>query len=486
MKKLSLSLILSLSYILTFAQDYQVAINKARFLIQEHQKQTQVPGIQVAVMVDGSIIWCESFGYSDLQNKIPVNDSTMFRIASVSKSVTSIALGKMIDLNEIDIDKDIHYYLPEFPKKTYQITARQLASSTAGIRHYTRDDPEYNSFDYPDIISSLERFKNDEILFEPGTDYHYSSYGWVLLSALMQEASGKSFFQLMEGYWQDLGMTYTSFDYPNKKLPNTSNFYIYDTKKNRKIAPVDNRSYIYAGGGYLSTAKDLVKMGSQIINNNYLTERTRNELLSSYELKNGSKTFYGLGWESGKSRAQTPIVYHSGNMPSARSHLAIYPEKNVIFAYIANTGDHIFFNEREAHNIAELFVNKNAIKPVNVDNEKRIIGEWDISTTSLRNSKSTGAIKLEKDEQGIITGSLTFKRSRKKETYPILVSEINDNQVHLIAVSPMFLDIFLTINGGSFEGKWLHDFDVKGVPEEDEYWKPRPIIGKRVTFSNKN
>jgi hypothetical protein len=162
-------------------------------------------------------------------------------------------------------------------------------------------------------------------------------------------------------------------------------------------------------------------------------------------------------------------------MNTARSHFIIYPEEDLVFAYLANTGDHVFFNDREAQNIAELFVEAKRYKNYTSDKTDALLGQWEISTTSLRDKKSKGTLQLSKNENGVIEGQIEFKRSRKTETYPIILADIDDNNAHLIAVSPMFIDIFLKFEENTFSGIWLHDFNVKGIPEEDEYWKPRTI-----------
>lgn len=464
----------------SFCQDYTKAIEQARFLINAHQNQTRIPGVQVAVSIGDSIIWSEGFGYSDLDTKAPVNSQTKFRIASVSKPSTSMALVRLVQEHKIDLDKQISHYLKDIPEVWREITPRQLASSTSGIRHYNSEDPEYNQVNYPDVTSALERFRNNPLLFEPGTAYQYSSYGWVLLSAVMEKASGQSFFEIMENTWSDLGMLDTTFDYPYQNSDNASKFYIYDKKEGRIEAPQENRSFMYAGGGYLSTTEDLVKAGRAILDKGYIDKEYIDELLSPQQLKNGSQTHYSLGWEVGTSRLHTPIVYHSGSMSTARSHLMIYPKEEVVVAYLSNTGDHVFFNAREAQNIAELFVEaKRSTEPKGI-NPEVLVGEWEISTTSLRGKKSDGILELSLDKNGIISGKIEFKRSRKTEPYPVVVTDIKNNQVHLVGVSPMFMDFYLNVDKGSFTGTWLHDFNVKGIPEDDEYWKPRVIEGKKL------
>lgn len=470
----------------SFAQDLSSNIKKAEFLIHHHQSQTNTPGVQVAVLMDGELVWSEAFGYADIENKKVLKTTTPMRVASVSKPMTSMALGKLVEDGVIDPDEDIRTYVPEFPNKGATITARQLAASTSGIRHYTVDDPAYNQVHYPSVIDAIAPFKSDPLLFEPGTDHRYSSYGWVLLSAAMEQAAGISFQELMQSTWTDLGMTHSYFDHPNYHPNTISSQYI--TKKpgllkrlfsknevTREMAPEEDRSYMYAGGGYLSTAEDLVNMGWKLISGEYLKATTVDLLFEDQKLENGTRTHYGLGWEVGQSRTGTPVLFHSGSMNSARSHLVIYPQKNLVFAILMNTGDHVFFNDREAQTIAELFLSDEEL----LQKAKPVTGEWNISTTSLRNKKSKGKMVLNMDQKETISGTITFTRSRKKKTFPIVLAGIQSNEYHLVGVSPMFIDLYVTLQGNNFSGTWFHDFNVKGVPESDPYWKRREIQGKK-------
>ncbi len=459
------------------AQAYDNAIKKAEYLVKAHRSLTQIPGCQIAVMVNGRLVWSQGFGYSDLAAQSKVSSKTKFRIASVSKPVTSMALGYLLDQRKIDINRDVRSYVPTFPKKSHTITPKHLASSTSGIRHYNTKDIQFNSKNYPTVLSALERFENDPLAFEPGTQYLYSSFGWVLLSAAMEKASETSFFELMQHTWDALGMENTSFDYPDRILTNKSKFYNYDKKQKRKPATDQNRSFMYAGGGYLSTAEDLVKMGKALIENTYLSKETKNLLINPQQLADGTSTAYGLGWETGSSRLNTKVVYHSGSLPTSVAHLIIYPDEEVVLAYLANTGDHVFFNAREAQTIAELFIKAKQIpnKDTNV-----LEGNWKIKTTSLRDKKSIGILELRLNTEGIVSGTIKFKRSNKIISCPIIVTNVDHTKVHCVGVSPMFIDFYLKVGDNQFTGEWLHDFNVKGIPEKDVYWKPRKIIGSKI------
>lgn len=469
------------------AQNLSVQIEKAKFLVQHHQTQANTPGIQVAVLKDGDLLWSEAFGFADIEQSISLQANTPMRVASVSKAMTSVVLGKLTEDGIIDLDEDIRTYVPEYPDKGATITARHLAASTSGVRHYTAKDPKHNRAHYPSVIDALALFENDPLLFEPGSDYHYSSYGWVLLSAAMERASGVPFQKLMQSNWADLGMNNTYFDHPDFHPEEISTQYIREKEgflrqlfsrnnTERIAAPKENRSFMYAGGGYLSTAEDLVKMGWKLISGEYLNDSTVEMLFKDQKLKNGASTHYGLGWEVGISRTGTPIVFHSGSMSSARGHLLIYPEENLIFAILMNTGDHVFFNDREALTIAEIFLNEE------MDSKKAssITGQWSITTTSLRDKRTKGEVSLSMDGNRTVKGTISFKRSRKKKSFPIILTNIENNEYHFVGISPMYFDLYANFEKNSFSGTWLHDFNVMGESEIDPYWKPRTIEGEKV------
>lgn len=490
MKKLLLLILFFILFVeIPKAQNLTAQIEKAEFLLKHHQEQTNTPGVQVAVLIDDKLVWSDAYGYADIEQPAALQTQTPMRVASVSKPMTSMVLGKLVEDGIIDLDEDIRTYLPEYPDKGATITARHLAASTSGIRHYSADDPEYNQVHYPSVIDALASFKNDPLLFNPGTEYHYSSYGWVLLSAAMERASGIAFQNLMQSHWSYLGMRNTHFDHPGFHPEKISSQYILKNpvflrrlfSKNdieRQTAPKEDRSYMYAGGGYLSTAEDLVNMGWKLISGKTLKDSTLQILFQDQELENGASTHYGLGWDVGMSRTGTPVVFHSGSMSSARSHLVIYPEKKLVFAIIMNTGDHVFFNDREAQTIAELFLNKEK----SINKASSITGQWDITTTSLRDKRTNGELTLSVDSTQTIKGTISFKHSRKKKTFPIILTGIDNNEYHFVGVSPMYFDLYATFDKDSFSGRWLHDFNVKGNPEIDSYWKPRAIEGERDSF----
>src|SRR5262249_9188836 len=150
------------------------------------------PGMSVAVAVNGKLVWAEGFGVADLEQCVPVTPQTKFRIGSTSKPLTSAAAALLFDEKRLDLDAPIQRYVPSFPDKGYPITTRQLLGHLAGIRHYTAADGDNENVEpYHSVAESLKRFSADPLIAPPGTKWHYSTYGYVLVSAVIEGASGQ-------------------------------------------------------------------------------------------------------------------------------------------------------------------------------------------------------------------------------------------------------------------------------------------------------
>src|SRR5215216_1904021 len=167
------------------AREYKDAIAQARPLVTNLMKSFGAPGMAVAVSVDGELVWSECYGYADVKRKIPVCPWTRFRIGSISKSLTATAVGLLYDQGRLDLDAPIQRYAPDFPDKGYTITTRQLAGHLAGIRHYTASE-HLSQKHYSSVGESLNIFKDDPLLFPPGTRFSYSSYGYDLIGAVIE------------------------------------------------------------------------------------------------------------------------------------------------------------------------------------------------------------------------------------------------------------------------------------------------------------
>ena len=166
-------------------------------LITSYISEHHVPGMSVAVVQQGHVVMAQGYGFADVENKVQATADTVFRIASLSKSITATAVMKLVQTGKIDLDAPIQKYCPAFPQKPWPITTRELLSHQSGIRDYRNDEETINTRHYTSIHEALTQFAGDPLDFEPGTKMHYTSYGYIVLGCVMEGASGTTYDRYM-------------------------------------------------------------------------------------------------------------------------------------------------------------------------------------------------------------------------------------------------------------------------------------------------
>ncbi|MFH1763772.1 MAG: serine hydrolase domain-containing protein [Gemmatimonadota bacterium] len=314
---------------------YLEAVEGARQLAFDFMERMGTPGLSVAVGLDGEIVWAEGFGYADLENRVSVWPSTKFRIASISKPLTAAAIGKLVEGNRLDLDAPIQRYVPSFPEKPWPITMRQLGGHLAGIRHY-RGSENLSRIHYDDVLDALEIFSADPLVHQPGTEYLYSSYGWNLISAVIQEAAGEPFLDYMrQEVFDPLAMNETVAEHVDSLIYHRASFYLRGDDGRIINAPYVDISNKWAGGGFLSTASDLVRFGWAHLGGNFLAPETLRLFWTSQKTLDGRETGYGIGW-SVMERDGRRVVYHTGGATGGSDVLVILPEEGIVVAILTN------------------------------------------------------------------------------------------------------------------------------------------------------
>lgn len=294
------------------------AICQAKQVCREFIEENGLTGVQISVGKEGKIIWSDVFGYADFENRIPVTDSTRFRINSISKSMTSVALIKLLSEGKLDLDTPIQRYLPAFPTKKYPLTTRQLAGHLGGIRDYHEDDLHdfVRTEHFHNATEALTIFKNDSLLFKPGTKFHYTTFGWNLIGAIIEGITKDNYLDYMKkNIWDPIGLVNTCGDDNSLLIPNRSKFYDLAGQAN----DLGDWSYKYPGGGILSTSRDLVKFGNEILNGSYFDPKAKMILFESQSTLEHGETGYGIGWYIGEDRNGHRIWYHPGDTFSSSS-----------------------------------------------------------------------------------------------------------------------------------------------------------------------
>ena len=304
----------------------------------------KTPSISVAVGINNQVVWAKAFGYKDLEKQELADIKTKFRIGSSSKSITSVALGKLIENKQLNLDSGIRYYVPFFDATKPRITVRQLASHSSGIRNYK--DKEFNSdAEYPGIEESMQVFMYDTLLFKPGEKFAYATYNYTVLSAAMEQITKTKFLDYMQKtVFAPLGMKNTTADYKLRPITDKAEFYNYDAKAEKyKKAPEVNISNKWAGGGFLSTPSDMVRLGNALVSGSILNTTTTAILWTPQKLNNGkiNGINYAIGWKvdtvklfnGTKSVRQ---IHHGGSASGGTAMFVLFPDYSLSVCILAN------------------------------------------------------------------------------------------------------------------------------------------------------
>jgi CubicO group peptidase (beta-lactamase class C family) len=301
-----------------------------------------IPGFALAVAVDGRIVWSEAFGYADLAAQRPATPATQFRIGSVSKPLTATAIAQLFETGKLDLDAPVQRYVPSFPEKSAPITTRLVGGHLAGIRHYQGDEFLLNRR-FATVTEGLAIFKDDSLLFAPGTRFSYSSYGFNLLGAVVEGASHEAFLAYMSRHvFGPLHMASTAPDKNDSLIPNRTQFY---ERRSRllgggfAVAPAVDNSYKWGGGGFLSTAEDLVRFGSALLGPGVLKAATLELLFTPQHTTAGEATPYGIGWFVAKDSLGHRYVYHGGGSVGGTTAFGVDRDSRVVFALVTNLSD---------------------------------------------------------------------------------------------------------------------------------------------------
>ena len=320
----------------SLAQDVSTLLDEARELVQLAMETEHYPGLSVAVSVDGEVIWSEAFGYADIENQVPMTTDSKFRIGSISKPFTATAIAQLVANGSLDLDAPVQRYVPSFPEKKWTITTRQLGGHLAGIRHYVGNEMMSDAY-YPTVQSGLSIFSEDPLIHEPGSTYFYSSYGWNLISAVVEGASEINFLDYMQhNVFSALGMEHTEADFAAKDIENRVSYYERGADGMPELSPYVDNSYKWAGGGFLSTPLDILLFANAYLGNELFDEETKAILFTSQKTTAGEETGYGIGWSFSKDKKGRTLLGHTGGSVGGTSIFQMNPEQNVVVALTIN------------------------------------------------------------------------------------------------------------------------------------------------------
>ncbi|UNK58812.1 beta-lactamase family protein [Pseudoxanthomonas daejeonensis] len=322
-------------------------------IVRDARATSGLPSLSAAVARTDGLDWAGASGWADIDRGQAAGVASRYRTGSIAKPITAVAMMRLAEAGALDLDAPGADAVAGLPPALAPLTARQLASHTAGVRHYSPMPYgwlwpgwfEANSQrHYPSVEAGLAMFADDRLRFAPGTGFQYSTFGYSLLSRLLEGASGRPFPELLAAQvFAPAGMTGTAVDTPDA-MPDRVAFYVGEGGRYTAARPVDS-SFRIAGGGMVSTPADLARLGVALQDGRLLSAEGIRAMWTAQPLADGSANpqNYALGWRVDQSTRlfvdgrPLQVVHHGGTQAGAAAFLLLVPEQGLAVAVMANS-----------------------------------------------------------------------------------------------------------------------------------------------------
>ncbi len=338
------------------------------------------PGITVLIAKDGKVLYKKAFGLADIESNTPLSVDNVFPIGSMTKQFTAVAVLQLVNEGKINLNDDIKKYLPDYNSHNKIITIENLLTHTSGILGFGNAEQKFTSKE--DIIDAIQ---NDELLFEPGSNFRYSNSAFYLLGLIIEKASGLTYQEYVQkNIFDPLQMKHSYFDTDENDIPMLANGNGIRRSKDDRIATFHHWAWPYSAGNILSTTEDLLLWNEGLNGDKIVPQSLLEKAFTSYVLNNGAKTNYGYGWNVIPHEGYTEIE-HGGSTNGSFSEGIRIPEKDLYIVALSNN------RSKSAINISKEILarlmdngNKKEITPdrkeitLSVDAIERLVGEYEM------------------------------------------------------------------------------------------------------------
>lgn len=309
----------------------------ADILLEAVAEASGVPGMSAAVVDHGRVVWAGTAGARDLEQALPVVPETAFRLASVSKLITATAAVRLQDEGRLDLDAPVRISVDYLDAGWPAMTVRQLAAHTSGIPHYQDMDADRGGRSYPSVREAVALFNGRDLLSPPGERYSYSSWGYTLLSAVVEEAAGAPFLDYVaRDIVTDLDIV------PDTDPAGATDATAYEIESGRPVrAAAHDYSYSWGGAGFRASASAIARFGDRVLSPGFLSDEAREAMWTPATTTNGEVVMerdsrVAFGWRIGTSIDGERMAHHAGVTIGARSALLVYPERRVSVSLLSN------------------------------------------------------------------------------------------------------------------------------------------------------
>jgi CubicO group peptidase (beta-lactamase class C family) len=303
------------------------------------------PSASVMVIRDGEVLYKKAFGLANLEARVAATTRTNYRLASVTKQFTAMAVMMLVDRGKLSFDQKLPAFFDGLPSWSSRVTVRHLLNHTSGIKAYEaavqhikpEDVTSSNQLRDKDVLDIVK--KEEATYFEPGTQYRYSNSGYALLALLVEKVSGRTFAQfLQENIFEPLKMD-GAVAHEDGVSTVRDRAYGY-VKEGERFVRRDQSatSAVLGDGGVYSSVEDLYKWDRALAGGRLVKPETWKQAVTPASLPDGRRTEYGFGWEIGTFNGKT-AWRHSGGTIGFTTHILRLPEERVTVIVLHNRVD---------------------------------------------------------------------------------------------------------------------------------------------------
>ena len=365
----------------------------ANAAVTEHR----TAGVSVAIVKKGRTLLAKGYGFADLENDVPANAETVYRIGSITKQFTAAGIMRLMEQGKLSLEDTLQKFLPSFPTQGNRVTVRHLLTHTSGIKSYTGMGPRWARLMRLDMStdSMVALFANEPFDFKPGERWLYDNSGYFLLGVILEKLSGKTYAQYVQDeFFRPLGLKGTVYCEQAPLIKRRAQGYAVTPTGQFTNAEPLSMSQPYAAGSLCSTVNDLAAWTLALSSGRVVSPASYTLMSTPGTLNNGTAHTYGFGLGIGKQGGHRQIS-HNGGINGFVSELHYYPDDSLVTVVLTNTGG-------PTAPTVERFVARRALgiaspRPVPVDAATlgRVAGEYLIGTNRLRVFAENGRVRAQ-------------------------------------------------------------------------------------------
>lgn len=352
LKKILLTPILLFTILISCAQE-KIENNKTNShsqkidaLVNLYVKSKRFNG-SILVAQNGKVLHKKGYGLANMEWNISNTTKTKFRLGSITKQFTSLAILQLVAKNKLELNKPISTYLPDYPKeKGDLITIHHLLTHSSGIPSFTSFKEYWDiERDYHQPKKMVSLFADSTLRFTPGTKFDYSNSGYFLLGYIIEKITGETYDEyIQKNIFEPLNMVNSGYDHHYSVLKNRASGY----KLNQLTREFENDNFInmsvpFSAGALYSTVEDLYLWDSALYSEKILPKKYKDLLFKKHILSDSETYHYGYGWNLfdypiGNTGEESPAISHDGGINGFTSLIVRFPETKSLIVILNNIG----------------------------------------------------------------------------------------------------------------------------------------------------